>query len=575
MKKQIVWLLVLSLLLTSLAGGWAAAENAAPVITSVDVPLYVKDSAHKGEMTVSFINGQTDIPYIEMSDAVLALEYIAGALDDNRFDLTLKDDGGVMTLTRENGSAVDIDFNRKEIRYNDFDGFFRLSYWSTPEDVVDVRCLDKDGRPVYISRDGLTSFDRAGDPVGVRLDDGTDGYHIAIYHVDGKGYIPLQTLSDLFCSQMEYLAVYNGQAAFFLNGNDPKDLSDLYYAAPTGERSQVLAEYSYNELRLVLDMFYGLKEAHNIDTFSNLFEQTGLKEELLSADALTADKALYKLCSGYFGDLHSDFAGCSYYAGKQDLTDFVPGYSTSKDGFIEKLMPFHLAREAAYPDGTPAYEEVGNTAYITFDRFSDANDVNADYYATPATADAKDTVGIIMYAQSQIFREGSPVENVVLDLSNNLGGNANAAVYTIGWMLGECSINIVNTLTGARGTTKYMVDTNADHVFDEKDTVASKNLFCLTSSTSFSCGNLVPASLKASGKVTMLGKTTGGGACVVLPISTADGSLLQISGNKRISTVVNGSYYDVDQGVEPDVTITRYADYYDRQKLTDFINNLF
>ena len=64
--------------------------------------------------------------------------------------------------------------------------------------------------------------------------------------------------------------------------------------------------------------------------------------------------------------------------------------------------------------------------------------------------------------------------------------------------------------TGSFSTTSYVVDVNLDGVFNSKDTIASKNLYCITSPVSFSCGNLVPALLKESGKVTMLGDTSGG-----------------------------------------------------------------
>lgn len=49
--------------------------------------------------------------------------------------------------------------------------------------------------------------------------------------------------------------------------------------------------------------------------------------------------------------------------------------------------------------------------------------------------------------------------------------------------------------------------------------------------------------MKASGKVTLLGDTTDGGSCIVLPMSSAWGNVYQISGPERISFVKNGSYY--------------------------------
>ena len=121
----------------------------------------------------------------------------------------------------------------------------------------------------------------------------------------------------------------------------------------------------------------------------------------------------------------------------------------------------------------------------------------------------------------------------------------------------------------------YRADINLDHEFDERDTVADKKLYCLVSPVSFSCGNLVPAVFKSSQRVTLLGRTSGGGSCTVQPLSTAHGSVFQISGTQRMSFAKNGSFYDIDQGVEPDYYINRLSGFYDRPALTEYINGLF
>jgi hypothetical protein len=42
----------------------------------------------------------------------------------------------------------------------------------------------------------------------------------------------------------------------------------------------------------------------------------------------------------------------------------------------------------------------------------------------------------------------------------------------------------------------------------------------------------------------------------------------------QLSFMRNGSFYDVDQGVDPDYFIHDLSFLYDRQGLTDYINNL-
>ena len=134
-----------------------------------------------------------------------------------------------------------------------------------------------------------------------------------------------------------------------------------------------------------------------------------------------------------------------------------------------------------------------------------------------------------------------------------------------------------NTITGAQAPRYFRADVNLDHEFDEKDTLAGRglNLFCLISPKSFSCGNLVPWVFKESGAVTLLGRTSGGGSCVVGFDTTAWGSSFRYSSSNRLAFVKNGSYYDVDKGVEPDFVIGNYRNFFDREALTKFIQGLY
>ena len=185
-----------------------------------------------------------------------------------------------------------------------------------------------------------------------------------------------------------------------------------------------------------------------------------------------------------------------------------------------------------------------------------------------------DTIGLIMYAHEQITRENSPIENVVLDLSCNGGGDANAAEFIIAWFLGVGSVGMEDAMTGAMCVSSYRADVNRDHVFNEKDTLGDRRLFCLISPVSFSSGNLVPCMFKESGVVTLLGRNSAGGACVIQPISSAWGTSFRISSPRRLSFMKNGSFYDIDRGAEPDFVLTNPAAFYDRAALTEYINEI-
>ena len=80
---------------------------------------------------------------------------------------------------------------------------------------------------------------------------------------------------------------------------------------------------------------------------------------------------------------------------------------------------------------------------------------------------------------------------------------------------------------------------------------------------------------RASQKVTLIGRTTGGGSCVVQPMTTAYGTVFQISAAHRMSFLKNGSFYDIDQGVDPDIYVDHIENLYNRTAMTEFINGLF
>jgi C-terminal processing protease CtpA/Prc len=108
-----------------------------------------------------------------------------------------------------------------------------------------------------------------------------------------------------------------------------------------------------------------------------------------------------------------------------------------------------------------------------------------------------------------------------------------------------------------------------DHQFDSSDNISDKKVYCLTSACSFSCGNLVPKVLKQSGKVTIIGQTSGGGTCIVGQMVASGGTFIQFSSPNQMCVVKNGSFYNIDRGIAPDYDISNPETFYDRQELVD------
>ena len=537
-----------------------------------NVPVYPFAPQSPFGMNLYFTEGG-DIPYVSVEEWQ---EFFTMFMEIGDYDIKLKleKDGDKLTLIRTFGEGFDIpmtfDFSKNTISVMDYNFFFIERKEGTM-----IRLHSADEGYVKIGDD---NNELAGDEIVFDL----AAYDIKMIREEDKYYVPFQTVIDIFMGEIPYTAVYNGEAVFFTTGenfyddnNELTEFGKLYYSVEPKQRSEELAKFSYNELRLVLDYFYGLKDVHGIKNFERVFNNNGYDQLLSGVEPKNADGALYKAIHYIINDQHSRYLSASHYSGSdftKKLRDAM-GQGPCRSETIAIKNKLSEKRKKFYPDGVPGYEEVGDTAFITFDDFTTPR---KNYSEEAPNAEDKDTIGIVSYAISQVLRENSPIKNVVLDLSLNLGGSAPAAGFVISAFLGDAHLSVKDSLTGACGTYAYKSDSNFDKEFDEKDTLANKDLrlFCLTSKVSFSCGNLVPCIFKQSGDVALIGHHTGGGACGVTPLSTADGSVFKTSSNMQLSFLRNGSFYDVDQGVDPDYYIHDLGFLYDRKALAEYINTL-
>ncbi|MBQ6927234.1 MAG: hypothetical protein IJQ36_02870 [Oscillospiraceae bacterium] len=574
-SRTLALLLALALVFACALPAWAE-DSGTHTVAERGYKTYLgvtPDDTLNEEFPLYFADGVDDLPYVDIGDWVDLMNFYHTDAGDAGYELKIDADNDVVTLTRENGYTATLDYENDKIVFSDYDAFMHGSDDSTLIDIVSEKSTDDNGRPLLIMRDTKSSFDRYGDMLTIDL----GAYDIHMLVVDNRLYVPLQTLNDVMLLPAQVSLIFNGAALFLgsdsmfydYGAGEYTQMADIFYDVPTKDRSSALAKYSYNELCMALDCFYGLKQVHDIDSFRRLFWQIGFDEALSGPDPMDADNALKELIDYYFDDLHSVFLEYSPMAGMNGISAST-GIANRK--LEQHRTDFMAARDKAYPDGWLQYEEVGNTAYITFDSFRSDYIAQSFYDAKESGDMPDDTIGQIIEAHAQITREGSPIENVVLDMSCNTGGAVDAAAVVLGWFLGDAPLAVKNMSTGAMSNAIYRADVNLDGSFDEKDTVADKNLYCLISPVSFSCGNLVPAALKSSGKVTLLGQTSGGGSCIVQPMTTAYGTLFQISAPQRMSFLKNGSFYDIDQGIAPDIHIGRLSSFYDRAALTEFIN---
>ena len=559
-----------------------ASKTKSVKVTAKNVKWYIESTENKAVSPVYFVNG-TDVPYIEINDFIAILAQFYYSYGNPNFNIDISVEGDLVALTRENGYSCVIDFTENTLFFNDYNEFVKVSADQTLVDAYYLPFTDENGKYIYLKTDRKASKERYGSKITMDL----GAYNISFVHKGDGYYLPLQTLNDVFFANIMKCILYNGKSMFITNSSGSNlyangeltPLGNLYYKNKPKKLSKALTNYNYCELCFALDHFYGLKEHHNISSFDELFANTGLAVDLLSRNPEKMDAAVYRLITDYLDDQHSSFSLPGYASDPEITGKFREKYGKGMcfEASYETYTEFQKARAKFYPDGVPGYEEIGDTAFITFDSFSiDGLASGLDYYTTPPANDPTDTIGLIAYSVQQILRRDSPVRNVVLDLSCNSGGIADTAFYTVAALLGRADICIEDTLTGARVTTRYYADTNFDKKFNSKDTLAGKglNLYCLTADVSFSCGNLVPSVLKQNSNVSIIGQTSGGGTCAVLSLCTASGTFFNTSGSMRISFMKNGSFYDVDEGAAVDYALSKKESFYDRKKLVEYIDGL-
>ena len=565
--------------------GETAADGAAEDTRSWErktFPLYLTfygTVPYMEEFPLYFADGVNDMPYVDISDVLACYNKRDEENDPDvlRLNAEYDQEGGEVTIRLgENTSSLCLNFAEQYVSYSSFDSFHSPSYESMMDNLYSSG-FNEAGEPELFRRISSVVLQREGNPLFIDMKE----YDIPMIRRDGLFLMPMHTAFDLIIGMPTKgkAICFNGQAVFFgyiTELGKETELGQLYYSVQADERSPELTSYGLNELCMELDHFYGLKEAHGVTRFFDLLLNSGLAKRFLDLSANEADKALAMLLSFYLDDGHSGYRSNSWMTGTDPEVNpetVKGGFSAVTGYYTEKVL---LETREKYPDSKLPYFEVGNTAYICQDSFHMyEEDPGAYYKGLTEEQIAKDTIALIIYAHDRITREDSPIENVVIDLSCNGGGDVDAAIFMMSWFLGEAPFSSLNPITGAQRTALYQADVNLDRVFDEKDTLDGLNLYCLISPLSFSCANLVPWVFKSSGKVTLIGDTTGGGSCVVLPMTSAWGSMFQISGYSRCSFVKNGSYYDVDRGVDPDVPLTKAETFCDREKLTEIINNLY
>ena len=411
-----------------------------------------------------------------------------------------------------------------------------------------------------------------------------DDYGLKMFVIDDVLYVPFHVLFSTFNQIGNF--VFNG-TDYYLYLDVSDDLTTMHKAFESGRhpssvRSRLMAEYNYRVLCLTFDANYCLKSERaqmgkdNITFFNDSIFAAGLGFDLLSTDTAVYDKALVRFLLGYIDDGHTNWQEPSMY---QSMADIQAYRDYRRKNIGPRVMDFinvgtqvkDLRKSAGGKQGVFYVSDGGEDkmAVIAFDGFqwngvdgitepdpaaSDYPKARAEYLEALANAN---TYKFFEAAFADIAKpEHSGVNNVVIDLSCNGGGAVNQCFVSLCYLADSANFSFPYKNYLDKSVTKFKYIVN-DGVSLKKN----YNFYVLTSKNSFSCGNIFPSVCKYQLNIPIVGKRSGGGACIVKFTQTADGAVFQTSASREIRGLNGATDFCVDDGIPVDLDID-YNDFY-------------
>ena len=564
------------------------ADAAEPTIKDVDFYRLAEETPTK--IALRYYDDMPNVPYIGICELY---KVYTGR------EMTLTGEGGVYTITNKNGSAV-IDLGKSTLYSDDYRKF------------TDLSAGGREDPPVYAKQlDGTHSG-----PVSATLR--FADYNITPYYNDGEVYFPVSIAADIFMGTSGFMMLYvpgtqDSEPIIrmvdltIVSGETPTIVTPAYANALLAmvkyDRAEDTARFSYDNLCFVMDNFYGkvsssvlggqmkTRTLDSILTSTNDSNLNQIRKWLVSTSQAEYLAGLIGIEAYFFDgghtnlsymvDLFRDPARCPELASaiEEELKKVSLPEHPDRD---KKDAGLREARSAAWSDavslgGADTYYEKGDTAVFTFDSFFTNQDA-WDAYVPGSTDYPEDSIGHFMKALNKAKANPS-IKNFVIDLSCNGGGSVLVVLFMMSMMTGEIAEKLdVDVQTGDVSTTRIHFDTNLDGKFDKEDLKKQYdfNFAILTTSVSFSSGNMLPVYSKDEG-IMIVGEKSGGGICALMLGSTADGLIGTYS---SYSAGATKSGKDLEAGAEPDLvlidsTTTDYSVLYDIDAISNAMNDFY
>ena len=483
-------------------------------------------------------------------------------------------------------------------------------------------------------------------------------YSIPMKFENGYGFLPLNLLRLFLFNFFSAYFIYNFQDVFI-------DFPDAYTNPSYSQKmtnkkeswSKAFAAFSYNYLCLALDMHYGRKEYLGVKKFDDWFSATGIKEELMSTNIETAEKALFKVIYQDIADGHtylnhaSPLMGLKYDSRRNEellINDntidietspswsqrriialeldemykkeinscYYPKYNNPMDIYISPknktiflyhteflvsswdytYYKTHLSPDSigeiwrlpffktTGPDGE-LNEPEGKTLNQIIEEIKGNQDICYGISGFPETFELTCAANYIIKKLNEDGEDKDwAIKNVVLDLTMSPGGEEACCKCLTSWFTGSSDFGYHNKASGTKTyhSTVYDIDfdgnfnTPYDFTIDPDDNITNLRRYLITSRFSFSAANIFEWQMRKKDNIHILGQKPDGGSCVVIFISTLSGTVFATSSDFQICSLMNGSFVDVDEGTDVDITISTDEfgkKVYDRENFCkEFIN---
>ena len=268
----------------------------------------------------------------------------------------------------------------------------------------------------------------------------------------------------------------------------------------------------------VFTNMYGLKSKYHFKEMKEYLEMNQeLYDKFASNNLETFKSSLGELIAS-FDDGHTSVSSSS-------ITPLgLPGPSLG-EMWMHRLEVYHQLlddRKAVYDslgleEGEVIYSEDSTLAFFPFNSFRFAYDAYDEDGHLTEKAYKEDTFLMLVDKFNQIKEKGT-VKDVIVDLSTNTGGVLGIMIKILALISKHNRVTSYFKYDNLNAIFGYstQVDTNQDGSYDEEDVFGDDfKIYLLTSELSFSCGNALPYLADKNNIATIIGRTSGGGECVV------------------------------------------------------------